>query len=213
MPEPEAIFQFFYSSTADGLPHPDVPVRDVTNAQGAGHKTEPNLERRMENWCSCRARFVTSATVRARALAKSGGQHYLILTTRSPKTGSALAVGLMPFSLKAFQSVLKNANGRWKEHLPYVSDRGMKICSFADGFPLVESTSKDGTKHVPGSRYAVVRVVADFLRRLILHFAAKPDRTREFLANVDALEGHLKQQDPVAYQDYRSRSPEAGRCR
>jgi len=33
MPETEAIFQFFCASNADGLPHPDVPARNVTNTQ------------------------------------------------------------------------------------------------------------------------------------------------------------------------------------
>src|SRR5262245_29731206 len=99
-----AIFQFFYSSREAGLPFPDVPTRDVTNTHGAGHKTEPNLERRMENWCPCRASMVTKAAKVARNLAIKGERHYLVLTTRDPQTGDALAVGLMPFSPASFDT-------------------------------------------------------------------------------------------------------------
>lgn len=52
-------FQFFYSSRDPALTCPDVPTRDVTNSARAGFKTEPLLEKRLENWCACRKTMVT----------------------------------------------------------------------------------------------------------------------------------------------------------
>lgn len=39
--------QFFYHS-----PRSKLPVRDVTNEQGKGHKTEPYIEKQAENYCN-----------------------------------------------------------------------------------------------------------------------------------------------------------------
>jgi len=39
--------QFFYHS-----PCSELPVRDITNVQGKGHKTEPYIEQRAENFCN-----------------------------------------------------------------------------------------------------------------------------------------------------------------
>jgi hypothetical protein len=64
----EGTFQYFYCTRSlSDLPHPDVPTRDVTDTWRRGNKTEPYLEKRVENWCSCRARFITAAAKRANA--------------------------------------------------------------------------------------------------------------------------------------------------
>ena len=211
---PEAVYQFFYCSKEPALPHPEVPARDVTNSHGQGNKREPNLERKMENWCSCRPSSITAAAKRAQALAHENGSHYLVLTTRDPRgltKKQALAIGLMPFSLQHFETALRGHKGRWINRLPYVSDQKLKICSFEDGFPLEMTTSKDGRTHVPGSRYAPVRVPPDLLLRLISHFASKPNRLREFLDNVRVLDNKLKITDPQAYEKYRTDNPSV-RC-
>jgi hypothetical protein len=208
----EAIFQFFYSSKETDLPHPDTPTRDVTNSQGAGHKTEPNLERFMENWCSCRARSVSKAARCAQDLAMEGEQHYLILTTKDPVNGKALAVGVMPFSQKNFSAALQKYKKRWGVRRPYTSDKNLKICSFSDGFSLAMRRSKDGSKHVPGSRYAPVHVPPETLLSITNHFKSKKNRIEEFLQNVHELEKRLKKENPEAYKDYLSRNRADGHC-
>ena len=208
----EAIFQFFYSSRVTDLPHPDIPTRDVTNSQGAGHKTEPNLERHMENWCSCRARSVSKAARCGQDLAMKGEQHYLILTTKDPVKGKALAVGVMPFSQKNFCAALRKYKRRWGVRLPYTSDESLKICSFSEGFPLAMCRSKDGSKHVPGSRYAPVHVPPGTLLSIINHFKSKKNRIEDFLQNVHELEKRLKRENPVAFEGYLSRNRADGHC-
>jgi hypothetical protein len=202
----KAIFQFFYSSKIKELPHQSVPTRDVTNSCGQGHKTEPNLERQMENWCSCRPKPVTTAAIAAKKLDAKGEKHYLVLTTRHPETGQAFAVGLMPFSEKNHTAALRKYKERWGERRPYVSDHRMKICSFSDSFPLDENESKDGSKHVPGSRYALVHVPDELLGKIINHFESKKNKTDAFLKNVRALEKILSKTNPEAFQEYRQRN-------
>ena len=209
----EAIFQFFYSSKVTDLPHPDMPTRDVTNSQGAGNKTEPNLERYMENWCSCRAQFVSKAAERGRDLSAKGEPHYLILTTKHPKTGTAFAVGLMPFSQNNFAKALQKYEKRWGGRLPYVSDESLKICPFFDGFPLEMCKSKDGSEHVPGSRYAPVLVRPEkLLVKIINHFKSKKSGIKEFLENVRFLETRLAKENPSDFKDYISRNHADGHC-
>jgi len=208
----EAIFQFFYSSKVTGLPYPDMPTRDVTNSQGAGHKTEPNLERYMENWCSCRAQFVSKAAERGKDLSAKGEPHYLILTTKHPKSGTAFAAGIMPFSQKNFADALRKYGKRWGGRLPYVSDESLKICFFSDGFPLEMSKSKDGSEHVPGSRYAPVHVPKELLAKIINHFKSKKNRIEEFLQNIHFLETRLAKENPADYKDYISRNRADGHC-
>jgi hypothetical protein len=211
----DAIFQFFYSSTDKQLPHPKVPTRDVTATHGQGNKTEPNLERYMENWCSCRPRQITKAAKVAQQLAMNGEPHYLVLTTRNPETREALAVGLMPFSQKKFSDALHTYKDRWDERLPYVSDDRLKICFFSDGFPLEMATSKDGRGHVPGSRCAPVRIHDELLKRILDHFASMKSRRDEFLQNVSFLEERLEKENQSAYKDYshRNRSKVGGHCK
>ena len=210
-----AIFQFFYSSKENQLPYAEVPTRDVTSTHRQGHKTEPNLERSMENWCSCRPRPITKAAKAAQNFAANGGQHFLVLTTRHPKTGQAFAVGLMPFSQVNFTSALREHRKRWGDRLPYVSDNRLKLCSFSDAFPLEASKSKDGREHVPGSRYASVHVPDELLVKIIRHFASKRCRKEEFLRNVRFLEARLAKENPTAFQDYSQRNKEvaSGRCK
>jgi hypothetical protein len=201
-----AIFQFFYSSNETDLPYRHVPTRDVTNSQGQGHKTEPNLERGMENWCACRPRPITAAAKLALSFEANGTQHYVVLTTRHPQTQEAIAVGLMPFSKKAFTAALGKYRNRWRDRLPYVSDRRLKLLSFGDAFPLHATKSKDGKRHVPGSRYAPIHVPDELLPKLRQHFASKKNRTNEFLRNVCFLEERLAKENASAFIAYSSRN-------
>jgi hypothetical protein len=211
----KAIFQFFYSSKEKDLPYPNVPTRDVTNTYGKGNKTEPNLERHMENWCSCRSKPVTKAAKDAQTLAAKGVQHYLVLTTRHPEIRMARAVGLMPFSQKNFSATLRKYKERWGDRFPYVSDNRLKICSFSDGFPLKMSKSKDGREHVPGSRYAPVLIRDEqLLRKIVNHFESKKNRLDEFLKNVRFLENRLAKEDQQKHRKYslRNSAKVGGHC-
>ena len=146
-------FQYFYcSKKLSELPNPDIATRDVTNSNGRGHKTEPLLELRLENWCKCRAMFVTAAANRGLRMAANGGQHYLILTTRHPYSRKAFIVGLMPFARKRFDQILRRYAGRWSKenYLPYVADRRMKIISFEDAFSLDEWMGANEECTIPG---------------------------------------------------------------
>jgi hypothetical protein len=201
-------FQFFYCTRSLAeLPHPDVPTRDVTNTHGQNYKTEPYLEKRVENWCPCRARFITPATLRARDLAKEGGQHYLLLTTRRPSDGHPFVVAIMPFAERAFLRLCRCHPGKWSEraHLPYVSDDRMKIVGFESAFSLWKWMKEKGLRAIPGGRGGRGRVPEELLSRIRAHFSAKPDRTRAFLANVKALERRLKNSNPTAWDDYNRR--------
>jgi hypothetical protein len=152
-------FQFFYCTRIlAALPHPRVPTRDVTNTHGQGFKTEPHLEEKVENWCPCRARFVTPATLRARELAREGGQHYFLLTTRRPSDGHAFVVAVMPFAEKAFLRLCRRHRERWsdEDYLPYVSDDRMKLVSFESTFSLRNWMKEERLRTIPGGGVAAV---------------------------------------------------------
>ena len=203
----EARFQYFYcTKTLGSLPHPDVPTRDVTNTRGAGTKTEPHLEVRAENWCRCRAYFITPAVKRARWLEDQGGRHYLFLTTRRPSDERPFVVGVMPFSTKALQRLMFRFPARWSDEtfLPYVSGDELKLVSFIDAYPL-------GSKSVPGGQGGRGIVPEDLLHEVLAHLSAKKDRTEEFLDNVHELESRLKR-SPVRWADYRNRVTKGAGC-
>src|SRR5436853_6138744 len=103
-------FQFFFASKEEQLPYPDVPTRDVTNTWGMGNKTEPHFEKMMENWCPCRAQFVTANVKKA---LQSGDSHCMILTTNHPSTREDLAVGVLCFSAAAYEQAITRFPGRW----------------------------------------------------------------------------------------------------
>jgi hypothetical protein len=211
----EGTFQYFYCTSSFGdLPHPDVPTRDVTNTRGQGNKTEPFLERGVENWCPCRARFITPAVKRARKMAGEGGQHYLLLTTRHPDDHEAFVVGIMPFAQESFARLQKRQHDRWSEngYLPYVSDRRMKLVTFEHAFPLAKWMHKEGVRAVPGGRGGRGRVPEQLLAQIVAHFAGKRDRTSAFIANVKALERSLRETNRQAWKDYAGRVGGSGKC-
>lgn len=202
-------FQFFYSSKECRLPHPDVPTRDVTNTARAGYKTEPLLERQLENWCECRAKFVVPRVREALAVTASGGRHYMILTTTHPKTREELAVGILEFSRSAYGSLMKRYPNQWNaRHQPYTGGPSSKLIRFCDAFSLEPwmISQKPPTKYVPGKRYGIVKAPTLLLNEILQHFEALPDCTSEFLANVRCLEGRLKCNGPQwAWKDYQDR--------
>jgi hypothetical protein len=115
----DGCFQFFFSSKEQQLPYPDVPTRDITNTCRMGNKTEPHFEKMMENWCPCRARFVTANVKKA---LQSNDNHCMILTTNSPTTNADLAVGVLDFSTATYNRFKARYPRRWseKKYLPYV---------------------------------------------------------------------------------------------
>lgn len=198
-------FQFFYSSRDTSLPHPDVPTRDVTNTAHAGEKTEPFLERRVENWCACRARFVAPRVREALRVTAGGGRHSMVLTTRHPTTGRELAVGLLDFSPVAYDALTKRFPNRWSDDfLPYTGGTSSKLVTFARAFDLRPwmDAQKPAVKYVPGKRYGMVKADTParqaLLGRIIAHLSAAPDCRAEFLANVRHLERRLRRNGPQA---------------
>lgn len=199
------IFQFFYSSRALGLPHPDVPARDVTNTARAGHKTEPFLEEWCENWCRCRAQFVTRAVYEAARLSTVGITHAMILTTRRPSDGREFAVGVLEFSPERSKALRQKFRGRWRGYRPYVGSDASKIVSFSDAYDLrawMNSQTKP-VRYMPGKRYGDVHAPPALLRTIRRHLSDKRNRRDEFLENVSFLERRLKAAaDPRTWQEY-----------
>jgi len=211
----EGRFQYFYCThSLTSLPHSDVPTRDVTNTRGAGCKTEPNLEKKLENWCRCRALFITAAAKRGRWIANQGGQHYLLLTTRHPHDHRPFVVGVMPFSEQRYSRLLRQYPGRWseKDYLPYPSDEQMKLVSFGDAFPLSHWMQKENIRSIPGGQGGRGRVPETLLLKILMHFSKLPDQSYEFIKNVKTLEKRLKQFDPVMWREYKSRLPNQRCC-
>ena len=210
----EGCFQFFYASQETTLPHPDVPTRDVTDTWNAGWKTEPHLERMMENWCQCRAHFVTPQVRRALELATNGDIHVMILTTRRAVGSPGLAVGILEFSKQAYEINRAKFPDRWSDtsYLPYVGSRKSKLVSFTDAFVLKEWMSDQRKKYVPGQRYGIIRAPAGLLDQIRAHFESKADRTREFLANVGWLENRLRTQHRDNFNDYKRRKQAGKSC-
>lgn len=200
-------FQFFFASKDKRLPHPDIPTRDVTNTCRAGNKTEPHFEKMMENWCPCRARFVTASVQRALSL-QPGSQHYMILTTNHPRTNDPLAVGFLCFSPSLYQQALTRFPRRWNanKYLPYVGSKSSKLVSLADAFRLRPwMTTKE--KYLPGKRCGIVYADAypNLLERILDHFASATDQIDRFLVNVRYLEGILRTDFPERWKDYSNR--------
>src|ERR1043165_8146238 len=97
-----ARFQFFYShSGSSEIPGfaRDIPTRDVLNTHGQDNKAEPQLEKNMENWCSCRPRQIAWAVREAES---SEDPHFLILTTRHPTSNRPIAVGYLEFDKRRY---------------------------------------------------------------------------------------------------------------
>jgi len=200
----DGVFQFFFSSKEGGLPYPDVPTRDVTNKSHMGNKTEPHFEKMMENWCPCRARFVTSNVKKA---LQTGNGHCMILTTNHPRTSKGLAVGVLYFSAVAYERAIARFEQRWnpKKYLPYVGSSKSKLVSFSDAFPLRHWMIENGKAHLPGKRYGVVKAERRLLDRILKHFAGAPNQIERFLTNVRHLEEILRRTDSKAWEDYLSR--------
>jgi hypothetical protein len=197
-------FQFFFSSKEDNLPYPDVPTRDITNTCHMGNKTEPHFEKMMENWCPCRARFVTANVKKA---LQSGDGHCMILTSNHPRTNEDLAVGVLYFSLAAYERAIARFQRRWnpKKYLPYVGSSKSKLVSFGDAFALRHWMIENGKAHLPGKRYGVVIADPHLLRRILKHFDGAPNQIERFLINVRHLEALLRRKDSRAWKDYSDR--------
>lgn len=109
--------QFFYHS-----PNSELPVRDITDEQGKGHKTEPYIEQRAENYCNkcyqginiipflkSRERYLfLFTTCRNADLAEDGGRYIVgyIEKERVLKVGGHYAVQ-GPVSLFRFEDAFE----------------------------------------------------------------------------------------------------------
>jgi hypothetical protein len=199
-------FQFFYSSRDGTLPHLDVPTRDVTNTARAGYKTEPLLERRLENWCACRASMVTPRVRDAIAVSQSGGEHYMILTTKRPSDGQEFAVGFLRFSPAAYRRLVRAYPRRWtSEHQPYPGDASSKIVAFSQAYSL-DTWMKDAKKnYMPGIRCGIVKAPPKLLDDIIQQLSSVADHTADFLSNIAYLEKKLKHTKAAKWVDYKLR--------
>jgi hypothetical protein len=202
----DGCFQFFFSSKEQGLPYPEVTTRDVTDTWRAGNKTEPHFEKMMENWCPCRARFVT-ANVKKALAAQTEDRTCMILTTNDPQTNDNLAVGVLYFSAAGYQRFMARFPRRWneKKYLPYVGSKKSKLVSLNDAFHLRGWMNKNGKRYLPGKRYGIVNAPPDLLKQILDHFAGAPDQTPKFLANVRYLEIVLKSRSNKRWTNYSNR--------
>jgi hypothetical protein len=195
-------FQFFFASKEEQLPYPDVPTRDVTNTWHKGNKTEPHFEKMMENWCPCRARFVTANVKKA---LQGGSNHCMILTTNHPQTKDDLAVGVLYFSGTEYEGFKARYAGRWteKKYLPYVGSNDSKLVSLSDAFRF-RPWMTTNEKYLPGKRCGIVYADAypDLLERILDHFANAPDQIERFLINVRYLETILERDDRDGWKHY-----------
>lgn len=200
------IFQFFYSSCETDLPHPDVPTRDVTNTWNAGHKTEPFLEERCENWCRCRAQFVTRAAKEGDRVVAAGSRHAMILTTRRPTDGREFAVGFLEYSPQESLALRRRFRGRWKGYRPYVGSPDSKLVAFSDAFDLHAwmQSRRPPVKFMPGKRYGlVVNAPQSLFDAIERHLRGKRDRRTEFLENVAFLARRLQRTAaPAVWHNY-----------
>lgn len=159
----------------------------------------------MENWCPCRARFVTASVRRALNL-PSDERHYMILTTNHPCTNEEFAVGFLEFSTSGYSRVTARLPNRWDEnkYLPYVGSRQSKLVSFRDAFPLRPWMNQNGKSYLPGKRCGIVNGDAypDLLERIIDHFSNADNQIDKFLANVQYLEGILKGKSSTEWKNY-----------
>lgn len=199
-------FQFFYSSRDRTLPHSGVPTRDVTNTAHAGYKTEPLLEKWLENWCACRKTMVTPRVREALNVTSCDGDHYMILTTKRPADGHEFAVGILKFSPVAYDTLLKAYPRRWDpSHQPYPGDNSSKIVPFAEAYSLKRWMQRANKNYMPGLRCGIVKAPPELLNDILRHFSSLVDRRTDFLGNVAYLERKLKKTKPDKWADYMSR--------
>lgn len=178
-----------------------MPTRDVTNTRRKGNKIEPHLEKMMENWCKCRARFVT-ANVK-KALQGIGG-HCMVLTTNHPVTEENFAVGVLYFSRTRYERFKSRYPIRWaeKDYLPYVGTSGSKLVSFSDAFRLQPWMNANRKKYLPGKRYGIVNGESHLLEEILEHFTGVPNQIAPFLTNIRHLETILKRDDRDGWRVY-----------
>lgn len=110
--------QFFYHSSGN-----DLPVRDVTDTQGAGKKVEPCIERKAENYCTNCIQWNISS------FAENIDERYLFLFTRCrnsdlDENGDQRYIGYID------KRRVLNINGRTAVQGP------IKLVSFQDSCPL-----------------------------------------------------------------------------
>lgn len=199
-------YQFFYSTNfrarkwwrvlkEEGFDE-NVPTRDVLGTWNNGNKTEPFLERWVENWCPCRKPQIRVAVKEA----ANTSSHYLILTTRNPYTGKMCAVGYLCFSKRRHSrlSILPQFDGR----AVYPGEpRRSKIVSFHDAYHF----SADNFQAIPGGRQGKQIVTPYYLSRILKRLRKGACRRHAFLRNVKICEALLKCHRRGLFDEYRER--------
>jgi hypothetical protein len=154
--------------------------------------------------------MVTPRVRDALQVTASGGDHYMILTTKQPADRRddrrEFAVGFLKFSPQAYRRLLKSHPRRWDStHQPYPGDTTSKIVGFADAYPLSEWMKEARTDYMPGLRCGIVKAPADLLNDIIQHLICLADRRADFLANVAYLERKLQKEKPAEWAEYQLR--------
>jgi len=154
---------FFYHSPLCSL-----PIRDVTDEQGAGCKTEPYLERHAENYLNpCNQKNILGFL--------KSDERYLFLFTKCKKRGDP------HFDRMYVVGYLQK--DRWLRRRGFYAVMGKtKMFSFDDAFEVRGLTPAQNARHVP-KKLSVAQTA-----RILDSFEGKSNIVGEWLRRVSALE-------------------------
>lgn len=166
--------QFFFHS-----PKSEYPVRDITNEQRKGYKTEPHIEKCAENYCSeC---YQSNNIV---PFLKSDEKYLFLFTTcknRSLKKfyNQRLIVG---YIIK--ERALRRQNGK---SIHWAVQGETKLYSFSNAFPLTKLVDRSIIKHIR------VRTLTSKETSIILqHFDGKRNILVECINELKRLKDTIK---------------------
>lgn len=167
--------QFFYHS-----PVSDLPVRDVLNKHGQGHKTEPYLEKSAENYCvPCLQKNILGFL--------DSNEKYLFLFTRRSNPGNDRNRYIVGYLTKQRRLLQRRLDKKGKEQCHYAVQGPIKLVSFAEAFPLKSLTglTESASVHLRFKKLHKAQTA-----ELLGHFKNSSDSFLECLREVR----HLKRQ-------------------
>lgn len=165
--------QFFFHSPISKL-----PVRDVTDEQGRGQKTEPHLEKRAENYVSeCYQKNIVSF------LNSSEKYLFLFTTCRNRNLGPPFYGRRFIIGYIVKKRALRRPNGAGHH---YAVQGKTRIYSFEDALPL-DSVVGETATHVR------MRIFNENETGIVLrHFARRRNILIRCAAEIDRLKGELE---------------------
>lgn len=161
--------QFFFHS-----PLSEHPIRDLTNEQGHGHKTEPHIEERAENFCSeC---YQSNNIV---PFLKSDEKYLFLFTTcKNPSMDKFYKHRYIVGYIVKEKALLR----RKGSHTHWAVQGETKLYSFSDAYPLTKMTNPDSAKHIR-IRTLSSRETVDILQ----HFKGKRNVLKNCLQELKRL--------------------------